>query len=189
VPPLAVVGPGTGLGVASIVCTAAGWHAVPGEGGHATLAAADDFEAQLLQVARRTHAHVSAERFLSGIGMPVLHAAVAEVLGAPHETLNAEQISTRAMAGADAVCVRTVDTFCAMLGGFAGNVALTVGARGGVYIAGGVAPKLGQLFMQSRFRERFEAKGRFEGYLKAIPTALITDTHAGLTGAAAGLLR
>ena len=90
----------------------------------------------------------------------------------------------RGLSGADPVCERTVDTFCAMLGGFAGSVALTLGARGGVYVGGGIVPRLGERFFTSRFRERFEAKGRFRDYLAAIPTVLITDTLAALTGAA-----
>jgi len=184
---LAVIGPGTGLGVAGVVQTALGWQALPGEGGHATLAAADDFEAAILQQARRSFSHVSAERLLSGIGLPTLHAAVAEVHGERAQGLDAPQIVERAMAGTDAQCVRTIDAFCALLGGFAGNVALTLGARGGVYIGGGIVPRLGERFFGSRFRERFEAKGRFQGYLQAIPTALITDTQAALTGAAAAL--
>ncbi len=87
----------------------------------------------------------------------------------------------------DALCSRTLDDFCALLGSFSGNVALTLGARGGVYIGGGIVPRLGRRFFESRFRQRFEAKGRFETYLQAIPTALITDTLAALTGAALAL--
>ena len=105
-------------------------------------------------------------------------------MGHTAELLPAELIVERGVAGADALCERTLDTFCAMLGGFAGSVALTLGARGGVYVGGGIVPRLGERFFQSRFRERFEAKGRFRGYLHAIPTALITDTLAALTGAA-----
>jgi glucokinase len=184
---LAVIGPGTGLGVAGVVQTGAGWQALPGEGGHATLAAADDFEAALLQHVRRTYRHVSAERLLSGIGLPTLHEAVAAVRGERGEALAAPQIVERGLAGDDAPCARTLDVFCALLGSFAGNVALTLGARGGVYIGGGIVPRLGDRFFASRFRERFEAKGRFQGYLQAIPTALITDTQAALTGAAGAL--
>ncbi len=184
---LAVIGPGTGLGVAGLVPTAHGWVAVPGEGGHASLSAADDFEAALLAAVRADHAHVSAERLLSGIGLPVLHRAVAEVLGQPLEELTTEQIVARGLAASDAVCSRTLDTFCALLGSFAGNVALVLGARGGVYIGGGIVPRLGERFFTSQFRRRFEAKGRFQGYLQAIPTALITDTLAALSGAAQAL--
>ncbi|MFM7704568.1 MAG: glucokinase [Rubrivivax sp.] len=184
---LAVIGPGTGLGVGGVVQTAAGWQAMPGEGGHATLAATDDFEAAVLQHVRRRFTHVSAERLLSGIGLPTLHEAVAAVRGEPAQALAAPQIVEQALAGDDAACGRTIDLFCALLGSFAGNVALTLGSRGGVYIGGGIVPRLGDRFFASRFRERFEAKGRFQGYLQAIPTALIVDTQAALSGAAAAL--
>ena len=184
---LAVIGPGTGLGVGGVVQTRSGWVALSGEGGHATLAAADDFEHELLAHVRREFSHVSAERLLSGIGLPVLHRAVAAVLGAPAEVLSAEQVVERGTSGADALCARTLDCFCALLGGFAGNVALTLGARSGVYIGGGIVPRLGERFFDSQFRERFEAKGRFRDYLASIPTPLITDTLAALTGAAVAI--
>lgn len=198
---MAVIGPGTGLGVAGVVETRHGWVVLPSEGGHATLSAADDFESALLAVTRKNYPHVSAERFLSGIGLPILHAAVSDVLGTPANAsyLSAEQIVDRGLrvaeggggggggvegAEADAVCSKTLDVFCAQLGSFAGNVALTLGARGGVYIGGGIVPRLGERFFQSQFRDRFEAKGRFESYLKPIPTVVIIDTLAALTGAA-----
>ena len=186
---LAVLGPGTGLGVAGLVPTLHGWVAIAGEGGHATLAAADDFESELLARVRREHAHVSAERLLSGIGLPVLHAAVASVIGqaAPAAGLSTKEIVARGLAGGDLACSRTIDTFCALLGGFAGNVALVLGARGGVYIGGGIVPRLGERFFSSQFRDRFEAKGRFRTYLQTVPTALITDTLAALTGTALAL--
>ncbi len=184
---LAVIGPGTGLGVAGIVPTAHGWVAVPGEGGHASLSPADDFEAAVLAAVRVDYAHVSAERLLSGIGLPVLHKAVATVLGQPAPLLTSEDIVERGLARQDLACERTLDSFCALLGSFAGNVALVLGARGGVFIGGGIVPRLGERFFESRFRERFEAKGRFHGYLRAVPTSLITDTLVALTGAAVAL--
>ena len=184
---LAVIGPGTGLGVAGLVPTRHGWVAVPGEGGHASLAATDDFETALLAAVHRFYVHISAERLLSGIGLPVMHAAVGHLLGQPAEALTTEQIVERGLARSDEACSRTVDSFCALLGSFAGNVALILGARGGVYVGGGIVPRLGERFFESRFRERFEAKGRFQGYLQAIPTVLITDTQAALTGAALAL--
>ncbi len=184
---LAVIGPGTGLGVAGLVPTAGGWVAIPGEGGHATLSAADDFDAAVLAAVRGEHRHVSAERLLSGIGLPVLHAAVAQVLGLPAPARTASQVVDGALQARDPVCERTVDCFCALLGSFAGNVALTLGARGGVYIGGGIVPRLGERFLNSAFRQRFEAKGRFQTYLQAVPTLLITDTLAALTGAAQAL--
>jgi glucokinase len=101
--------------------------------------------------------------------------------------LSTGEIVERGLSGQDDTSSRTIDSFCALLGSFAGNVALTLGARGGVYIGGGIVPRLGQRFFESRFRERFEAKGRFQAYLQAIPTQLITDTLAALTGAAQAL--
>jgi glucokinase len=185
---LAVIGPGTGLGVAGVVQTARGWIALPGEGGHSTLAPCDDFESEILRAARRHFDHVSAERLLSGIGLPVLHRAVASVLGQPvGEPWRAEQIMERGLNGQDEACRRSLDAFCSMLGSFAGNVALLLGARGGVYIGGGIVPRMEERFFASAFRERFEAKGRLKGYLEAIPTALITDTLVALTGAAAAI--
>lgn len=181
---LAVIGPGTGLGVAGVIDTPMGWIALPGEGGHATLAASNDFESALLAQIRLTFPHVSAERLLSGIGLPVLHAAVAKVKGVTSETLSTEVIVERCINSSDPICCQTIDVFCALLGSFAGNVALTLGARGGIYIGGGIVPRLGERFFTSEFRERFEAKGRFQDYLKNIPSALITDTLAALTGAA-----
>jgi glucokinase len=184
---LAVIGPGTGLGVAGVVPTGRGWLALPGEGGHATLAPGDDFESALLAHVRRDFDHVSAERLLSGLGMPVLHAAVAAVLGETRGSTSAmstPDIVEAGLSAADPVSIRTLDVFCALLGGFAGNVALLLGARGGIYIGGGIVPRLGDYFFASRFRERFESKGRFGNYLQAIPTAVITDTLAALGGAA-----
>lgn len=187
---LAVLGPGTGLGVAGLVHTACGWQALASEGGHVTLAACDDFEAAVLAAARREHAHVSAERLLSGTGLPLLHRSVALACGRRADpALPTEAIVRLGTAhhDGDADCAQTLTVFCAMLGTVAGNVALTLGARGGVYIGGGIVPRMADLFFASAFRERFESKGRYRGYLGAIPTALIVDSHPALTGAAAAL--
>jgi glucokinase len=184
---MAVIGPGTGLGVGGVVKSSRTWVALPGEGGHATMAPMNDFESELLRHVRTQHAHVSAERLLSGIGLPTLHDAVAAVLGHNLPSLSAELIVERGALGQDPLCSHTLDTFCALLGGFAGNVALALGARGGVYVGGGIVPRLGERFFASPFRERFEAKGRARAYLEGIPTTLITDTLAALTGAAFAL--
>jgi glucokinase len=181
---LAVIGPGTGLGVAGVVPSRSGWVPVPGEGGHVSLAPGDDFESALLARVRTRYGHVSAERLLSGIGLPTLHGVVAEVLGMAAQGLSTEEIVEHGTKGRDPLSERTLDVFCALLGSFAGNVALTLGARGGVFVGGGIVPRLGELFFRSAFRERFEAKGRLRPYLEAIPTALITDTLAALCGAA-----
>ncbi|MGA0612382.1 glucokinase [Caldimonas sp. KR1-144] len=186
--PMAVIGPGTGLGVSSCVPVADGdWVALAAEGGHVTVAAADDLESDVLRVLRREYPHVSAERVLSGLGLPLLHRALCEVRGTPVETLSPEEITQRALVSRDDAALATLDTFCSMLGTFAGNVALTVGARGGVFVAGGIAQKLGEHLTGSKFRERFEAKGRFESYMARIATGLVIAPHAALTGAAQGI--
>ncbi len=181
---LAVIGPGTGLGVGSVIQSKHGWIAIPGEGGHATLAATDDFEAEILDAVREELPHVSAERLLSGIGLPTLYRAVARCSKESAEALSTEQIVERGLLNQCVICRKTLDAFCAFLGSFSGSVALIVGARSGVYIGGGIVPRLGDFFFQSRFREKFEAKGRLHGYVSQIPTALITDTLAALSGAA-----
>ena len=188
---LAVIGPGTGLGVAGLVPTRHGWVAVPGEGGHASLAASR----RLRDGAAGRRAPPLRPRLgrAAAVGHRPARAACrgGPRAGQPALPLTAGEIVERGLAAQDAVCSRTIDSFCALLGGFAGNVALVLGARGGVYIGGGIVPRLGERFFESRFRERFEAKGRFQGYLQAIPTALITDTLAALDrgGAGAGTAR
>jgi glucokinase len=182
----AVLGPGTGLGVSALLPGPAGAVTLAGEGGHASLSAADAAEDRLIDWLRGRHGHVSAERVLSGAGLVDLYEAVCATAGRPAATLAPPDVLARADADAD--CAAAIERFCAFLGGFAGNLALTVGARGGVYVAGGIAARLGDRLARSAFRERFEAKGRFRGYLAAIPTALILDpSGAALRGASLAL--
>lgn len=182
--PMGVIGPGSGLGVSAAVRLGAHYEAIAGEGGHVTMAAADDVESAVLEVLRRRFAHVSAERVLSGPGLVNLYGALCEVRGRPPVTLTAEQIAAAGADESDSCAVEAVAMFCAMLGTVAGNLALTLGARGGIYIAGGIVPKLAETFVQSDFRDRFEDKGRLGDYLAAIPTFVITRHHAALLGAA-----
>jgi len=182
---LAVVGPGTGLGVGAVLRTRTGWQAVPGEGGHATLAATDALEAEVIAVVRRRHAHVSAERLLAGPGLPLLHAALAEVQGRPLAAGSTpEALVAAALDGGDALAADTLDLFARLLGSFCGSVVLTLGARGGLFVGGGVVPRFAARLAASGFRERFQAKGRLHDYLAAVPAALVTDTLAALGGAA-----
>jgi glucokinase len=181
---LAVLGPGTGLGVAAVLRTRNGWQALPAEGGHATLAAADALQAEVIAHVRREYAHVSAERLLCGPGLVLLHAALAAVRGVPvRPAMTPAQIVAAAQQHGDELAGHTLDLFAAFLGGFAGNLALTLGARGGVFVGGGVVPRFADRVVGAGFRAHFEAKGRFAGYLAAIPTLLVTDTLAALAGA------
>jgi glucokinase len=181
---VAVLGPGTGLGVSGLIPTKAGWSALAGEGGHATMAAGDDQESEVLTRLRRRYGHVSAERVLSGPGLVNLYQTLAEIAGVAAESYTPAQISDRAIGEEEPLCRDALEMFCAMLGAMAGNLALTLGARGGVYIAGGIVPRLGTRFAGSRFRERFEGKGRFRGYLAAIPTFVITVKEPAFLGLA-----
>jgi len=185
--PKAVLGPGTGLGVSGVLHHGGQWLALTGEGGHCSLAPGDRREAEILALAWREHAHVSAERLLSGSGLPLLHRLVAAVDGWSSAPLATPEIIARAVAGNDPRCRSVIDTLCAMLGALAGNLALTLGAQGGVYVAGGIIPRLGELFDQSEFRSRFEAKGRFTAYLAAIPTFVMLCPTPALLGAAHAL--
>ena len=186
--PLALIGPGTGLGVSALLPDGARWLPLAGEGGHVTLAAADEREAALIDRLRRRFGHASAERALSGPGLVDLRALIAELDGVPAGPLGAAQIVAAARAGTDALSVAAVDAFFALLGGVAGNLALTLGARGGVYLGGGIVPRFGTLIERSRFRQRFEAKGRFRDYLAAIPTWVIdAAVPPALIGAARAL--
>lgn len=184
---IGVIGPGTGLGVSGLVPSASGWIPLQGEGGHVSLSPQTPEEMAVTTVLMQEFGHVSAERVLSGPGLSSLHRALGKVKEKPAEELDASQITEAAICGLDALCVETVTMFCALLGSTAGNLALTLGARGGVFIGGGIIPRLGKFFDQSPFRARFEAKGRFQKYLANIPTKLIIAANPALTGAAAAL--
>jgi glucokinase len=189
---LGVIGPGTGLGVSGLVSDGRdGWRVISGEGGHVTLPAANSREASLLAVLRERFDHVSAERALSGPGLVNLYEAACVLDGETPGTLEPAQVMARAFpergGEPDPQCVEAVTTFAALLGGVAGNLALTLGARGGVFVAGGIVPRLGERFAALPFRERFEGKGRFRSYLEAIPTWVITAESPALIGAARAL--
>jgi glucokinase len=186
--PLALLGPGTGLGVSGLLPDGAQrWSALSGEGGHVTLAAMDGEEAAVLGVLRRRFGHVSAERALSGAGLVNLVDALRELDGHPAAALAPADVTQAAIAGTDATCVRAVRLFSAFLGNVAGNLVLTLGARGGVYVGGGVVPRLAGAFDAALFRRRFEDKGRFAAYLQPVPAWLITAETPALLGAARAL--
>jgi len=184
--PIGLVGPGTGLGVSGLLPGVGGTGLAPigGEGGHVTLSSFEPEEDAVLKLLQRRFGHVSAERALSGPGLANLYQALAEVRGQAVPERDAKSIT----AGDDELARATVELFCSLLGNVAGNVALTLGARGGLYIGGGIVPRLGERFDRSRFRERFEAKGRFRDYLAAIPAYVVSASdQAALLGACRAL--
>lgn len=180
--PRAVIGPGTGLGVSAALPGPAGDTYVTGEGGHVSLAAADAREDQILARLRERFGHVSAERVLSGQGLVNLYCAMHPEQARPAPS-RGEEVAALARAGDEPAraCLRQ---FCCWLGAVAGDVALTFGARGGVYLTGGILPAWGTLFDEPAFRRRFEAKGRHAEYLAGIPTSLITAPYPALAGLA-----
>jgi glucokinase len=185
--PIGLLGAGTGLGVSGLIPGAdgKGWTALRSEGGHVTFAPANELEVAILQYAWREFEHVSAERLLSGAGVELIYRALAQHRGVAAEPLGAAEISRRALAGVCALCDEVVETFCGVLGTVAGNLAITLGAQGGVYIGGGIVPRLGERFGRSCFRRRFEQKGRFAAYLAAVPTYVITAEYPAFLGVSA----
>jgi len=182
--PIAVLGPGTGLGVSCLVPTGSGFRALASEGGHVTLAPFNDYESGIAGLLRARFGHVSAERALSGPGLENLYRAISSLEGHPARNLAATTISRRAQSGECAVCSKVVNTFSQMLGTAASDLALSVGALGGVFIAGGVVPKMGTAFNARKFRRRFEDKGRLSDYLRQIPTYVVTHPTPALIGLA-----
>jgi glucokinase len=180
--PMAVLGPGSGLGVACLIDGAEKGVVIASEGGHATLAGTCEQEDRIVDHLRKRFGHVSAERVISGSGLENIYQAIAAVDGLDIPPRSATEITRTALNGECQLARRSLHTFCAFLGSFAGNVALTFGARGGVYIAGGISPRILDFLVQSEFRNRFEAKGRFREYLAAIPSYVITHPAAALIG-------
>ena len=182
---IAVLGPGTGFGVSALARDSHGREmALPSEGGHACFAPGDAVEDEILRILRRRYDRVSIERLICGPGLLNMHRALAEIDGRETHIDDPSEITREALEDFNSPCGHTLARFCAILGAVAGDIALTMGARGGVYVAGGIAPKIIDFLKASPFRERFERKGRFADYMRAIPTNVVMHKHAALLGAA-----
>ncbi|WP_394174411.1 glucokinase [Thalassotalea litorea] len=185
--PIAICGPGTGLGVANLFEYQGQWISVGGEGGHVDFAPTDDTEVAILNFLKKKYSRVSAEQLLSGLGIEQIYQALCELHNVEPQPYKAKDISAKGITKDCDICHQAMQQFCKTLGSFAGNLALTTGAFGGVYIAGGIVPRFLEFFANSDFRTRFEAKGRFEGFNQAIPTYVITEPQPGISGASAFL--
>jgi glucokinase len=189
--PKALIGAGTGLGVSGLLPTDANdhWVAIAGEGGHVTLAAQNDTEYRVIELIRQRYGHVSAERVLSGQGLVDLYLALRQLKKeAPVDVAGAAEITAWALQDKDPLAQQSIEMFAGFLGSVTGDLALTLGARGGVYLGGGIVPRWLGWFETSNFRERFEAKGRFSAYLKDIPVWVINASESpALLGAARSL--
>lgn len=181
---MAVMGPGTGFGLAAMVLAGDAEVIVVTEGGHATLSSENRREDAIILALRQQFHHVSVERVLSGSGLMQLYHAIARVDGVTVPERDSSEIVEHALADDCKVSRETLELFCAFLGSVAGNVALTLGARGGLFIGGGIAPRFTDFLRASAFRERFEAKGRLSSYLARIPTAVIVHPTPAFVGLA-----
>lgn len=187
---IALLGAGTGLGVSGLVPNGAGgWVPLEGEGGHVTLPAVDARERLVMDGLTRLYGRASAERLCSGQGLVDAFSLLCEADGVALSGLSSPAaVTDAALKARQPQALEALNMLCAVLGSVAGNLALTLGARGGVYIGGGIVPRLGGWFDTSPFRQRFEAKGRFQGYLKDIPVWVITSEQSpALLGAARAL--
>jgi glucokinase len=182
--PIAVLGPGTGLGVSGLIPTGPHWIPLQGEGGHVTLSVMNEREIAVLQQLHQRFSHVSAERVLSGPGLVNLYDALCGVERVVPKVLTPPEITRRAQEASCSICLEAVSMFCGLLGTLAGNLVLTLGALGGVYVGGGIVPSLGRLFTNSHFRDRFEDKGRYNDYLSRVPTYIIRSELPALLGLA-----
>ncbi|RCU50520.1 glucokinase [Corallincola holothuriorum] len=187
--PIAVFGPGTGLGVAHLVQHDNFWMSLPGEGGHVDFAPIDEVDAHILAFLSKKYEHVSVEQLLSGPGIVQMYQAIADMKGEAAVFTDAAEISQAGIDGSCAVAQLTMEQFCRVMGSFGGNLALNLGAFGGVFIAGGIVPRFIEFLKASEYRQRFEAKGRFREFNAGIPTFVVTEEQPGLVGAAAYLMQ
>jgi len=181
---LAVLGPGTGLGVSGAIYAGDYWLPLQSEGGHVSYGPLNDRESAVIDIIRVHHNFVSAESLVSGPGLVLLYESIAKCDGVERELLSPDQVTNKALKRTDESAVEAVAMFCGILGSIAGNLALTLGARGGVFIGGGIVPRLGDYFTNSSFRTRFEYNSRFGHYLAEIPTYVISSKYPALIGAA-----
>jgi len=179
----ALLGPGSGLGMAVLVPEAGGYRIQASEGGHADLAVTSHLEAELWSALSRRVSHVCWEAVLSGPGLVTLHAALSEVWGVESKSMTAAEISAAALSVEDPICHQTLELFFGFLGTAAGNLAVTTLATGGVYIGGGIVPRMVDFAASSPFRRRFEERGMMTDMVKNIPVWVVMDANPGLVGA------
>ncbi len=185
--PCAVIGPGTGLGVSGLLHTGEYWLPLQGQGGHVSMGAQNDRELAILTQIASVYGHVSAERYLSGTGIADVYQAICTIDGITPVHNSAAEIAPAAIDGSCPVSHEVMSLFCKFLGVVTGDLALTLGSTGGIYLAGGIAPKLGEFFLQSDFLASLHHKGRFSEFVKAMPVRMVIGGEPALYGAYASL--
>jgi len=186
--PLLVLGPGTGFGMAALVPCAQHWKIVPTEGGHCNFAPGNDREIEILQRLRKDHEHVSVEHLLCGQGLVRIYKALALIEGKTAQDYDPADINNKGQSGDDPLCRAALEQFCEMLGSAAGDKALDLGAQGGVFLGGGISPKIADFIPRTRLLERYLAKGPMGNYVQQIPLNVIAEDSAALVGTAAWLV-
>jgi len=185
---MVVLGPGTGFGMAALVPDGDDWKILPTEGGHCSFAPTNDKELAIRAFAARTLNHVSIEDLISGRGLVMIYKALCAIAGEPAADFSPADVSTKGMNNEDARCHEALETFCLMLGSIAGDKALSLGAKGGVFLGGGIIPKIADFISKTAFLERFTHKGPMTNYVKVIPVGMIINDKAALVGTAAWLV-
>ena len=179
---IAVIGPGTGLGVSGLLKRGDYWVPIEGEGGHVSISPANERECDILKLCWSEFPHVSAERLVSGMGLQNLYQTICQLEKVEARPLQPAEITSSGRNESDPHCAEALAIFCALLGSVAGDLVLTLGAFRGLYIGGGIVPKLGKYFETSNFRQRFEAKGRFRKHLEQVPVFVINTKNPALFG-------
>ena len=185
--PMAVIGPGTGLGVSGVVPAGGHWVPLESEGGHVSYGPVNARELQIIELLRESHEHVSAELLVSGSGLALIYQMICQIDRGEAIKLRPGEVSSLALEGEDSLATEALEIFCGILGTVAGNLALTIGARGGIYIGGGIVPRFVEYFSASSFRGRFERHGRMTAYLREIPTYVIDTAYPAFIGAMVAL--
>ncbi len=185
--PMAVLGPGTGLGVSGLIPAGDHWVPLESEGGHVTYGAINERAIEIVKVMREKLDHVSYESLVSGPGLSMTYEILTRLAGGEAQKLKPGEVADLAIRDECSIATEALSIFCGALGNVAGNLALTLGARGGVYIGGGIVPKILDFFAASSFRERFEQHGRLTNYLQKIPTYVIDTDYPALIGASVAL--
>lgn len=179
-----VIGPGTGLGVGGLIVRDGRCYPLESEGGHVSFPPGTPEEIRILEILSEQFGRVSNERLICGPGLVNIHRALSEIAGVDPGPMLPKDITARAAAG-DIRASRTIDLFCAIFGAIAGDMVLMQGAWDGVFLTGGLVPKMLESLRHSGFRQRFEHKGRFSAIMSRVPSLAVIHPHAGLLGAAA----
>ena len=183
--PVAIVGPGTGFGAAALIPSHNNYNILPTESGHVSVTTVNTLQHEVVLMLKKEFSHISVESVLSGPGLRNIYRALALVEGLNTPQLGASQITTEALIDSKSLSYRTLKLFCEWLGQTTGDLALSLGARGGIFLGGGILPRFTEFLLNSEFMNSYSNKGKLQDYVNSIPINLITEGNSALLGAAA----